>query len=91
MTEIKPEEGGGGLSKFIGLCTKREAIYISNKNKNRNKNRNIAVGNADYISCSLYKLHNNHKEIIKGTPTKRPVTKRPVTKRPVQFMFNFFP
>ncbi len=56
MTEIKPGEGMGGLSKFIGLCTKRETIYISNKNKNRNKNRNIAVGNADYISCSLYKL-----------------------------------
>ncbi len=68
ITEIKPGEGGGGLSKFIGLCTKREAIYISNGNKNRN----IAVGNADFISCSLYKLHNNHKEIIKHS-LKAPV------------------
>ncbi len=80
MTEIKPGEGGGGLSEFIGLCTKRETIYISNKNKNRNKNRNIAVGNTDYISCSLYKLHNNHEEITKHS-----------LKAPVQFMFNFSP
>jgi len=76
IAEIKPGEGGGGLSKFIGLFTKREAIYISN----RNKNRNIAVGNADYISCSLCKLHNNRIEIIKHS-----------LKAPVQFMFNFFP
>jgi hypothetical protein len=76
MTQIKPGEGRGGLSKFIGLCTKREAIYTSN----RNKNRNIAVGNADYISCSLYKLHNNRIEIIKHS-----------LKAPVQVMFDFSP